>query len=159
MGSVLKWNAKLKLTVPKALRSGHDEARAELVRAMMEGGLIAKAAKQVTNLCLPHFAEEEKTVFPVLALLPYLEQDKLRPEMIQVMPLIVDFRAKRAAFDDHHHSLLVAIDALLQAAHKEKNREFAEFAYNLRVHEQIEEEVIYPTVVLIGKYLREKLAA
>ncbi len=158
MGSVLKWNAKLKLTMPKALRSGHDEARAELVRAMMEGGPIAIAARQVTQLCLPHFADEEKTVFPVLALLPYLEQGSLRPEMMDVMPLIVDFRAKRAALDDHHRSILAAIDALLRAAHKEKNREFAEFAHNLRVHEQIEEEVIYPTVILIGKYLREKLA-
>ncbi len=159
MGTVLKWNAKLKLTVPKALRCGHDDARAELIRAMMEGGLIGKAAKQVAQLCLPHFADEEKTVFPVLALLPYLEQDKLRPEMMEVMPLIQDFGKKRAVLDDHHQSLLAAIDALLQAAHKEKNREFAEFAYNLRVHEQIEDQVIYPTVTLIGKYLREKFAS
>jgi hypothetical protein len=27
----------------------------------------------------------------------------------------------------------------------------------MRVHERIEDEVIYPTVVLIGKYLQEKL--
>jgi hypothetical protein len=52
-----------------------------------------------------------------------------------------------------------AIEDLLQAAHKEKNREVAEFAYNLRVHERIEDEVIYPTVVLIGRYLQEKLAS
>ena len=49
-----------------------------------------------------------------------------------------------------------AIEDLLQAAYKEKNREIAEFAYNMRIHERVEDEVIYPTVVLIGTYLQEK---
>ena len=157
MGPIFTWNGRLKLTVPKALRSGHDEARAELVRATMEGGRIAKAAKRVAELCLPHFEHEEKSVFPVLALLPHLAPNNLRPEMMEVMPLISDFRAKHDAMNDHHQSILSAVEGLLQAAHKEKNREFAEFAYNLRVHETIEDEVIYPTVILIGDYLREKL--
>jgi hypothetical protein len=152
-----KWSGKL--NVPKALLRGHDEARAELVRVSMEGGRIAKAGKRVAELCLPHFEHEEKGVFPVLALLPYLEQGNLQAEMMDVMPLIHKFRAKHDAMDDHHQMIVSAIEDLLQAAHKEKNREVAEFAYNLRVHERIEDEVIYPTVVLIGKYLQQKLAS
>ena len=124
----------------------------------MQGGRIAKAAKRVAELCLPHFEHEEKTVFPVLALLPYLEQGNLRPEMLDVMPLIFNFRAKHDAINDHHQLIVSAIEELLKAAHKEKNREFAEFAYNMRVHEKVEDEVIYPAVVLIGKYLQEKRA-
>jgi hemerythrin superfamily protein len=144
--------------VPNALRLGHDEARAELVRATMEGGRIASAARRVAQLCLPHFEHEEKSVFPVLALLPYLERDDLRPEMMDVIPMIADFRAKHDAINDHHDSILAAVEELLQAAHKEKNREFSEFAYNLKVHEMMEEELIFPMVVLIGKYLEEKRA-
>ena len=124
----------------------------------MEGGRIAKAGKRVAQLCLPHFEHEEKSVFPVLALLPDLERGNVRPEMMDVMPLISDFRAKHDALDHHHQLIVSAIEELLQAAHKEKSREFAEFAYSLRFHERIEDEVIYPTVVLIGKYLQEKLA-
>jgi hemerythrin superfamily protein len=156
MGPILNWNGKL--TVPKALLRGHDEARAELVRVCMEGGRIAEAGKRVADLCLPHFEHEEKSVFPVLALLPYLEQGTLRPEMKDVMPMIFDFRAKHDALEHHHQLIVSAIDDLLQIAHKEKNREIAEFAYNMRAHERIEDEVIYPTVVLIGRYLQEKLA-
>jgi hypothetical protein len=157
MGPILNmWNGKL--NVPKALLRGHDEARAELVRATMEGGRIAKAGKRVAELCLPHFEHEEKGVFPVLALLPYLEQGNLRPEMLDVMPLIHNYRAKHDSINDHHQLIVAAIEDLLKAAQKERNREVAEFAYNLRVHERIEDEVIYPTVVLIGKYLQEKLA-
>ena len=157
MSAILNtWNGKL--NVPKALLRGHDEARAELVRATMEGGRIAKAGKRVAELCLPHFEHEEKGVFPVLALLPYLEQGNLRPEMLDVMPLIHNYRAKHDAIDDHHQLIVSAIENLLQASQKERNREVAEFAHNLRLHEKIEDEVIYPTVVLIGKYLQEKLA-
>jgi hypothetical protein len=116
----------------------------------MEGRRIAKAAKRVAQLCLPHFEHEERIVFPVLALLPYLGSENLRPEMMDVMPLISDFRAKHDAINDHHQLVLAAIEELLQAAHKEKNREFAEFAYKLQVHQGIDDEVIYPTVVLIG---------
>ena len=158
MSSIFNRNGELKLTVPEALRRGHDEARAELVRATMEGGQIAKAAKRVAQLCLPHFEHEEKSVFPVLALLPYLQRGEVQPEMMDVMPLISDFTAKHDALDDHHQSIRSAIEALLQAARKEKNRVFTEFANNLRVHERVEDEVIYPTVLLIGKYLQEKLA-
>jgi hemerythrin superfamily protein len=156
MSSIFNWNGKL--TVPNALRRGHEEARAELVRATMEGGRIAKAGKRVAQLCLPHFEHEEKSVFPVLALLPELERGNVRAEMMEVMPLISDFRAKHDAINDHHQLIVSAVEELLQAAHKEKSREFAEFAYSLRFHEKIEDEVIYPTVILIGKYLQEKLA-
>jgi len=158
MDTIFTWNGRLKLTVPKALRCGHDEARAEFVRATMEGGLIAKAAKRVADLCLPHFEHEEESVFPVLALLPHLHPTNLRPEMMEVMPVISKFRSSHDAMNDHHQSILAAIDGLLQAAHKEKNREFADFSHNLRVHEWIEDAVIYPTVDLIGDYLQEKFA-
>ena len=150
------WNGKL--NVPKALLRGHDEARSELARATMEGGRIAKAGKRVAELCLPHFEHEEKGVFPVLALLPYLEQGNLRPEMLDVMPLIHNYRVKHDAINDHHQLIVAAIEDLLAAAKKERNRDVVEFAHNLRAHERIEDEVIYPTVVLIGKYLQEKLA-
>jgi predicted outer membrane protein len=154
MSSILNWNGKLK--VPDALLRGHDEARAEIVRATTEGGRIAEAAWRVAELCLPHFEHEEKSIFPVLALLPYLQRGNLHPDMMDVMPLISDFSARQDALNDHHQSIMAAIEALLQAAHKEKNREVAEFAYTMRVHEKTEDEVIYPTVLLIGKYLQEK---
>jgi len=158
MNSLANWNGELRLTVPKALRRGHDEARAQFAWANMERDRIAVAAKRVEKLCLPHFEYEERTVFPVLALLPYLQRGELQPEMLDVLPLIADFRARHDALQHHHNSILFAIAALLDAARKEKNRVFAEFANNLRVHERVEDEVLYPIVDVIGRNLEEKLA-
>jgi len=122
----------------------------------MEGGRIGEAARQVAQLCLPHFEHEENMIFPVLSLLPYLRRGEVPPEMLDVLPVISDFTSKSAALDHHHKLILASVEELRQAAHKEKNREFAEFAYNMRVHESIEDEVIYPSIIMIGKYLRQK---
>jgi hemerythrin superfamily protein len=156
MGSIINWNGKL--NVPKALQRDHDDARAEFVRATTEGGRIAKAGRRVAQLCLPHFEHEEKKVFPVLALLPYLAPENLQPEMMDVMPLISELRAKQDAIADHHQEILAAIDELMLAARKQNNREFAEFAHNLKNHEDIETELIYPTVLVIGNYLQDRFA-
>ncbi len=72
--------------------------------------------------------------------------------------MISEFSARHDILDAQHQSIQSGIDELLQACHREKNREFAELAYNMRAHEKIEDEVIYPTVMLIGSYLRDRLA-
>jgi len=146
-----------KFHIPEALRLGHDEIRAELVRASIEPGPIGGAAKRLARLCLPHFEQEEKAVFPVFGLLKDLARGDVRPEMGAMLPLISRFSAWYDTLDNHHQSIVSAVGELLDAAHKEENREIADFAYNLRVHERIEDEVIYPTVMLIGNYVRERL--
>lgn len=153
MNPVSSWNGRL--TVPDALLLGHDEARADLARASAQGGRIAKAGERLAQLCLPHFEHEEGIVFPVLAFLPDLERGDLRRKVMDLMPLISNFRAMQDSMRGHHEAMASAIDELLQAAQREKSGEFAEFAINLRAHERIEEEVIYPRVTLIGNYLQD----
>jgi hypothetical protein len=144
-------------STPEALKLGHDEVRAELVRATTTPGPIGEAAERVADLCLPHFEREEEIVFPVFGLLRELACGSVRPEMAEVLPLVSAFSAWQVTLCNQHQLIASAIHALLLAAHKEKNREFAEFAYNLRVHERMEDEVIYPMVPLIGKYVQERL--
>ncbi len=148
---------EVRLTTPKSLQLSHDEACAELVCAATEGGPIEIAAERLAQLCLPHFEREEKFVFPILSLLPELTRGNLRPEMAEVLPLVSEFMAMQAALDKQHQSIQAAIDALLLACHREKNTKFAEFAFSLRVHERMEDEIIYPAVLLIGNFLRERL--
>ena len=139
---------------PDALRHSHDEARAKLDRAAKLGGPIAEASSRVARMCLPHFEREEKCLLPVLAFLPDLTQGILRPEMEDALPLIADFRARHEALETQHQSIQASIEELRQAALGENNAEFAEFAIHLKLHERIEDQLIYPTVLLIGNHLR-----
>ncbi len=152
---IYSWNGKL--GTPKALQLDHDAARAQFVRASTEGGKIASIARRLALLCLPHFEREERLAFPALGLLPLLVRGRVRPRMARFLPLIADFGAHRSELDEHHQSIEHVIDALLDACRRDRNREIAQFARDLRVHERIEDDVIYPTVIMIGDYLRERL--
>jgi hypothetical protein len=152
-----KFQSQGMFRIPDALKFGHDDVRAELVRATSMPGRIGDAAERVAGLCLPHFAREEEMMFPVFGLLRELASGEVRPEMAEVLPLVSAFSAWHDALDAQHQAIAAAVHAMLLAAHKEDNREVAEFAYCLRIHERLEDEVIYPMVPLIGKYVQEKL--
>ena len=132
MESSMAWQESFH--TPAALRVSHDDVRAELVRTTMEGGRIAAATKRLAAVCLPHFEIEEEFAFPALGLLPDLMKGMVRPEMAEVLPLISSFTAKHAALDNQHQLIRSSIDELLVAAHREKNRDVADFAYSMRTH-------------------------
>jgi len=144
-----------KFAIPEALRLDHEELRTVLVCAMAEPGPIGKTATRLAQLCLPHFEQEENIVFPVFGLLNELASGDIRPEMADLLPLVYAFHAGRLGKE--HQSIDAAIKALLHAARAEDCAQIVEFANKLQVHEQVEEAVIYPAVVLIGKYLRHRL--
>ena len=152
-----KFTAQGMFRIPEALKLGHDEVRAELVRATLVPGRIGEAAGQVACLCLPHFEQEEDVVFPVFGVLRELASGTVRPEMADILPLVSDFRAWRNSLGNQHQLIAPALHQLMQAAYDEDNREIVEFTYSLRMHERLEEEVIFPTVFLIGDYVQQKL--
>lgn len=150
-----EFRRKGQLDIPEALMLDHDEARAVLACATAEPGPIGKAAMRVSRFCLPHFEQEEKIVFPVFGLLPDLALGDIRPEMADLLPLIYEFHAGYAR--STHRLIDGAIEALMQAARAEGCAQFVEFASKLQIHERVEDEVVYPVVVLIGRYLRASL--
>jgi hypothetical protein len=151
----VQWNGKL--DVPAGLRIGHDQIRAGLVRATTDPGRVGKDALLVARLCLPHFEQEEKAVFPVLSLLRELAYGEVRPEMATILPLVIAFSEWQESLDKQHEVIAAAVESLLQTAHREGNREAAEVAYGLKVHERVEADAIYPAAALVGKYVREGL--
>jgi len=58
---------------------------------------------------------------------------------------------------EQHKSIVAALETLSAAAKKVNKVEYVEFAKALMLHAQTEEEVSYPTAILIGEYIREKL--
>jgi hypothetical protein len=58
-----------------------------------------------------------------------------------------------------HAEIVAALKSLIEAATAEHRPEFVRFAEKLILHAQTEEEVSYPTALLIGRYVRGRLAA
>ena len=146
-----------RLGIPEALIRAHEELCEALARATMESGQIGKAAKQVEELCMRHFAKEEETIFRVFGLLNDLATDRVRPDKAAVRPIISEISAHREISRDHHLLIDGAIEELLRQARKQKNKAIAKVAHALRDHERGEDEVMYPTILSIGQSLRESL--
>lgn len=71
--------------------------------------------------------------------------------------MIAQFSAQHYALHDHHQSIKAALDELLHEARKEEYEEITQLVYTLRNHERIEDEAMYPTVLLIDGSVRESL--
>lgn len=147
----------MNMEVPIALKLDHDELRAELDRALKEKGPIGVAARELASVVLPHMAREEKIAFPALGLLPQLAAGEVTAEMAAVLPLIAEFVSGQDVLRAEHKRISLKLQILLEAAKKEGSDEYTQFAYRGMVHERIEEAVVYPAIILIGKYIRQQL--
>jgi hemerythrin HHE cation binding domain-containing protein len=145
------------LTVPQPMKAEHDELRAELEKATKAGGRVGDAAKVVARLLHPHFVKEEEFALPPLQLLVALSQGKIEPEMADVLAMTDKLEGELPRMLAEHKDIVAALEKLIEAAVAEKKPEQARFAEKLVPHARTEEQVSYPTAILIGHYLKLKL--
>jgi hypothetical protein len=150
-GQATRWKT------PESLKAEHEELHAELVEATQAGGKTGDAAKAVAKLLHPHFEKEEKYAQPPLGLLPRLAEGKVTPEMEQILVLTDKLKADLPQMLEEHKAIVGALTRLVDAAKEEGKLEHADFAEKLMLHARTEEEVLYPTAILIGEYLKLKL--
>ena len=58
-----------------------------------------------------------------------------------------------------HKDIVAALKKLTEAAKAENKPDIVHFAEKLMLHAQTEEQAAYPTALLIGRYVKSKLAA
>jgi hypothetical protein len=147
----------MKFEIPRPLKAEHEELHNMLCKATQEPGELGDAAKAVAKLMHPHFVKEEEYALPPLGLLRDLAQGEVTPDMKEVVELTDKLKADLNQMLEEHKSIVAALEKLSAAAKKADKMEYAEFAGALILHAQTEEEVSYPTALLIGEYVREKL--
>jgi hypothetical protein len=147
----------MEFKTPQSLKTEHEELHGELEKAVMSGGKVGEAAKAVATLMHPHFEKEEEYALPPLGLLPLLAKGEVTSEMGQVLTMTDKLKADLPHMLAEHKGIVAALKKLAQVAKAEKKPEVAAFADKLTAHAQTEEEVSYPTAILIGEYLKLKL--
>lgn len=147
----------MEFKIPLPLRVEHEELHNMLRKATKEPGEIGDAAKVVAKLMHPHFLKEEEYALPPLGLLADLAQGKVIPDMKEVLGLTDRLKADLSQMLGEHKAIVAALEKLSAAAKKANKLEYMEFAKALTLHAETEEEVTYPTAILIGEYIREKL--
>ena len=144
----------MEFKTPISLKKEHEELHAMLKQATQLSGKTGEAAKIVAELMHPHFVKEEEYALPPLGLLPLLSSGKLTGEMKQVLPLTDKLKKELPEMLAVHKQIVATLEILVRHATAEHHPEFAEFAEKLMLHAQTEEEVSYPTVILIGEFIK-----
>lgn len=147
----------MKFQVPPALKAEHEELHGELARATKAGGSTGEAAKAVAKLMHPHFVKEEEYALPPLGLLSVLSTGKIEAEMAEVLKMTDKLEAELPHMLAEHKDIVTALRHLVEAAKAEDKPEYVHFAEKLMAHARTEEEVSYPTALLIGRYLKTAL--
>jgi hypothetical protein len=143
--------------IPRPLHVEHEELHAELVKATQVEGEIGAAARTVAALLHPHFVKEEAYALPPLSLLSLLAAGQVTAEMRDVLPMTDKLQTELQQMLREHRAIVAALHHLIDAAKRANQMEYARFAEKLMLHAEMEEEVLYPTVILIGEYLKLKL--
>ena len=86
-----------------------------------------------------------------------MAEGKLTPEMRQVLQMTDRLKTGLRQMLEEHKAIVAALKNLSIVAKGEKKIEYVHFANKLIAHAKTEEEVLYPTAILIGEYVKLKL--
>ncbi|MEW6508856.1 MAG: hypothetical protein AB1432_14035 [Bacteroidota bacterium] len=142
--------------IPKPLKVEHDELHVQLAKATKESGEIGEAAKKVAKVLHNHFVKEEEFATPPLGLLVEIAKGNITEEMKSVLDLTDKLKAELPQILEEHRLIKEALQNLIFVASKENKLEYVDFANKLILHAETEEEVFYPSAILIGEYLKQK---
>lgn len=149
----------MKPEIPEPMKIEHDELHNALVRATKAGGETDTAAKAVAHALHAHFVKEEEYALPPLGLLPALARDDFEPGMADVLSMTDKLEGELPQMLAEHRQIVAALEKLIAAAKAENRPDVVDFAKKLMLHARAEEQVAYPTAILVGRYVRQKLAA
>jgi hypothetical protein len=142
------------MEIPVPLKLEHEELHARLLAATKAGGQVGEAAKAVALALHEHFLKEEEFALPPVGLLSALARDQIDEEMKTVLPMTGRLKSELPRMLEEHKVVVAALENLKAAAAAENKPEHARFAEKLMLHARTEEEVLYPTAILIGEYVK-----
>lgn len=142
--------------IPSSIQSEHKELHARLAKTINAGGRTGAAAKEVERLLAPHFRKEEQYAMPPLGLLPDVAAGKLPADTAGVVDMSERLKRDMPEMLREHKAIAAALQRLRQAALDERKPEATAFAEALMAHAKQEEQILYPSAILVGEYLKLK---
>jgi hypothetical protein len=147
----------MKFEIPGSLQEEHKELHQSLEKFTKLPGKTGTAAKDVAKLLHPHFSKEEEYALPPLGLLTALAQGQITDEMKPAIAMADKLKQEFQQMLAEHQQIVISLQTLNKAAKEERHPDVIRFTEVLMLHAKTEEEVSYPTAILIGEYLKLKL--
>lgn len=147
----------MKFEIPSSLQAEHKELHESLEKFTKMTGKTGAAATEVAKILHPHFVKEEQYALPPLGLLPALAKGQTTTAMREAIAMSDKLKQDWEQMLNEHKQISASLEKLQKAAKEEHHPEVVHFTESLKLHAKTEEEVLYPTAILIGDYLKLKL--
>lgn len=142
--------------VPSVILQDHRSFLKKLEKATVYQDSTGVAARKLYEVMEYHFREEEEYVFPPLGILPGISRGQMPDNSEEIFRLTEKFRKNEAVMLAEHQVISHYLQKMIRAAEIEGHQEFADFHTELEKHAALEEQILFPTVLMIGDYLKQR---
>lgn len=143
-------------SVPSSIAAEHEELHEQLRQLVGAKGNTGRAAKEVDALLRAHFVKEEQFALPPLRLLEDLAAGRTPDDSAAMLRLTDQLNKELPQMLAEHKTIVGALQRLQAAAQAEGNQAGVQFAKALTAHATLEEQILYPSAQLVGRYLKAK---
>jgi len=142
------------LATPPSLVTEHRQLRDDVARAAADRGAVGDAARTIEHLLTPHLQHEEEVVLAPIGLVPALAEGVPPADSARALAVVEQVERELPRLLTEHRALLDAAKRLQDAATRENKPEFVGLAERVRLHAVVADQVLYPTTMLVGRYLK-----
>ena len=143
--------------IPQSLVFEHQETLDRLTLLAKRPGEVGEVARKALVLFRRHTAREQEYILPPLTLLPEIADGKASPDMAWALAMCDRVKADREVIFQEHADVTDVMNELLAAGTRAHDADAVEFAKSAVGDSLNDLELLEPTVVMIGDYLRAKL--
>lgn len=140
---------------PKALLDGHQNLFNDIESIIDLGGRIGENAKMLADISRPHFKKEEEYALPPLNLLSALSEGNWEFDTKAAIEMAERLEVKLSEMKEEHGVIRKLLGDLNSLAEKENTQRIQQFIDDLKLHIEVEEQVLYPATIFVGKYLKD----
>jgi type II secretory pathway component PulF len=138
------------------MREEHEELHSELRKATRIPGSVGKAAKHVVEVLHPHFEKENELALPIIGVARELGEGKSSSDFQKAFELFERFQPEYQNMLKEHVAIVDALGRLEAAAKRAKKQGVLKFAQKLKLHARLEEDLMYPAVLMAGRLLKQQ---
>ena len=142
--------------IPKPMEMEHEELHSNLAQLTKAGGRTGEAATAVAAVLAQPL--HQRTNLPCLPSADSSTHASFQCSLTEVTKQTEKLEADMRSMLSERKDIAAALKKLKDAATAENKPAGVRFAEHLAAHAQTEEEIIYPTALLIGLYVKSKAA-
>ena len=146
------------LQVPQSISYEHEHIIKDLTSFAKREVAHVAAVQKALVVIKAHYAKEEAFVLPPLALLPKIATGTISKEMEPAIAMADRTKAALPDLQNDHVQITSLMNELIEAGKADHDEELTRLATRVAIQSLNDLEVTQPTAILIGDYLRLRLA-